>query len=303
MKQNGNALVVTGVTKRFGTLTAVDNVSLTVPVGEIVALLGPNGAGKTTLLDMVLGFTEPASGSISVMGQAPRGAATSGAVGAVLQTRGLLDDLTASETLRMVASCHRHHLPIADVMERAGVTEFARTKVGKCSGGQVQRLRFALALLTDPQLLILDEPTAGMDASARRDFWHTMHAEAERGRTVVFATHYLQEADDYADRVILMRQGRVVADGTVAEMTATQDRIVEALWLRTDVDPAVVAGQLNIPTWSREGKRVRFTSADSDALARHLLTENLACDLEISRPSMESVFFELTEPEHEGALQ
>ena len=303
MKQNGNALVVTGVTKRFGTLTAVDNVSLTVPVGEIVALLGPNGAGKTTLLDMVLGFTEPASGSISVMGQAPRGAATSGAVGAVLQTRGLLDDLTASETLRMVASCHRHHLPISDVMERAGVTEFAKTKVGKCSGGQVQRLRFALALLTDPQLLILDEPTAGMDASARRDFWHTMHAEAERGRTVVFATHYLQEADDYADRVILMRQGHVVADGTVAEMTATQARIVEALWLRTDVDPAVVAGQLNIPTWSREGKRVRFTSADSDALARHLLTENLACDLEISRPSMESVFFELTEPEHEGALQ
>ena len=303
MKQNGNALVVTGVTKRFGTLTAVDNVSLTVPVGEIVALLGPNGAGKTTLLDMVLGFTEPASGSISVMGQAPRGAATSGAVGAVLQTRGLLDDLTASETLRMVASCHRHHLPISDVMERAGVTEFAKTKVGKCSGGQVQRLRFALALLTDPQLLILDEPTAGMDASARRDFWHTMHAEAERGRTVVFATHYLQEADDYADRVILMRQGRVVADGTVAEMTATQDRIVEALWLRTDVDPAVVAGQLNIPTWSREGKRVRFTSADSDALARHLLTENLACDLEISRPSMESVFFELTEPEQEGALR
>ena len=169
MKQNGNALVVTGVTKRFGTLTAVDNVSLTVPVGEIVALLGPNGAGKTTLLDMVLGFTEPAAGSISVMGQMPRGAATSGAVGAVLQTRGLLDDLTASETLRMVASCHRQHLPIADVMERAGVTEFAKTKVGKCSGGQVQRLRFALALLTDPQLLILDEPTAGMDASARRD--------------------------------------------------------------------------------------------------------------------------------------
>ncbi len=303
MKQNGNALVVTGVTKRFGTLTAVDNVSLTVPVGEIVALLGPNGAGKTTLLDMVLGFTEPASGSISVMGQSPRAAATSGDVGAVLQTRGLLDDLTASETLRMVASCHRHHLPISDVMERAGVTEFAKTKVGKCSGGQVQRLRFALALLTDPQLLILDEPTAGMDASARRDFWHTMHAEAERGRTVVFATHYLQEADDYADRVILMRQGHVVADGTVAEMTATQDRIVEALWLRTDVDPAVVAGQLNIPTWSREGKRVRFTSADSDALARHLLTENLACDLEISRPSMESVFFELTEPEQEGALR
>ena len=303
MKQNGNALVVTGVTKRFGTLTAVDNVSLTVPVGEIVALLGPNGAGKTTLLDMVLGFTEPAAGSISVMGQMPRGAATSGAVGAERQTRGLLDDLTASETLRMVASCHRQHLPIADVMERAGVTEFAKTKVGKCSGGQVQRLRFALALLTDPQLLILDEPTAGMDASARRDFWQTMHTEAERGRTVVFATHYLQEADDYADRVILMRQGLVVADGTVADMTATQDRIVQAEWLRTDVDPAVVVARMNVRDWSRDGKRVRFTTADSDALARLLLTDNLARDLEISRPSMESVFFELTEPEQEGVRQ
>lgn len=303
MKLNENALAVSGVTKRFGSLTAVDDVSLMVPAGEIVALLGPNGAGKTTLLDMVLGFTSPASGTITVMGREPRAAATSGEVGAVLQTRGLLDDLTVSETLRMVAACHQRHLPLADVMGRAGITDFGSTKVGKCSGGQVQRLRFALSLLTDPQLLILDEPTAGMDAGARRDFWQTMHAEAERGRTVVFATHYLQEADDYADRVILMRQGHVVADGTVAEMTATQDRIVEALWLRTDVDPAVVAGQLNIPTWSREGKRVRFTSADSDALARHLLTENLACDLEISRPSMESVFFELTEPEQEGALR
>ncbi len=300
MKKNGNALMVTGVTKRFGTLTAVDNVSLTVPVGQIVALLGPNGAGKTTLLDMVLGFTAPAAGSISVLGKSPHEAATSGDVGAVLQTRGLLDDLTASETLRMVASCHRHHLPISEVMARTGVTEFAKTKVGKCSGGQIQRLRFALALLTDPQLLILDEPTAGMDASARRDFWHTMHAEAERGRTVVFATHYLQEADDYADRVILMRQGFVVADGTVADMTATQDRVVQAEWLRTDVDPAVVVENMNIRDWSREGKRVRFTTADSDALARRLLTENLARDLEISRPSMESVFFELTEPEQEG---
>lgn len=303
MKQKDNALVVTGVTKRFGTLTAVDNVSLTVPVGQIVALLGPNGAGKTTLLDMVLGFTEPAAGSIRVMGQLPRAAATSGDVGAVLQTRGLLNDLTASETLRMVASCHRRHLPITEVMERAGVTEFAKTKVGKCSGGQIQRLRFALALLTDPQLLILDEPTAGMDASARRDFWQTMHAEAERGRTVVFATHYLQEADDYADRVILMRQGLVVADGAVADMTATQDRTVEALWLRTDVDPAVVVAKMNVREWARHGKRVRFTTADSDALARHLLGENLARDLEISRPSMESVFFELTEPEQEGALR
>ncbi len=303
MKQNENALEVSGVTKHFGSLTAVDNVSLIVPVGEIVALLGPNGAGKTTLLDMALGFTLPASGTISVMGKQPRAAATSGEVGAVLQTRGLLDDLTVSETLRMVAACQHRHLPLPEVMHRAGITDFASTKVGKCSGGQVQRLRFALALLTDPQLLILDEPTAGMDAAARRDFWHTMHAEAERGRTVIFATHYLQEADDYADRVVLMRSGRVVADGTVAEMTSTQDKIIHGVWLREDVDPADVAKKLGVPDWSREGPRVRLTTADSDSVARHLLNEALMGDLEISRPSMESVFFELTESQDEGVLR
>lgn len=303
MKLNENALAVSGVTKRFGSLTAVDDVSLMVPAGEIVALLGPNGAGKTTLLDMVLGFTSPASGTITVMGREPRAAATGGEVGAVLQTRGLLDDLTVSETLRMVAACHQRHLPLADVMGRAGITDFGSTKVGKCSGGQVQRLRFALSLLTDPQLLILDEPTAGMDAGARRDFWQTMHAEAERGRTVVFATHYLQEADDYADRVILMRSGKVVADGTVAEMTATQDRIIHGIWLRAEVDPADVARKLGVHDWSREGSRVRFATADSDELARHVLGENLMRDLEISRPSMESVFFELTDSHEEGVLR
>ena len=153
MKQNENALAISGVTKRFGSLTAVDDVNLTVPIGEIVALLGPNGAGKTTLLDMVLGFTSPAAGTISVMDRAPRAAATSGEVGAVLQTRGLLDDLTVSETLRMVAACHHRHLPLADVIARAGLADFASRKVGKCSGGQIQRLRFALALLTDPPRL------------------------------------------------------------------------------------------------------------------------------------------------------
>lgn len=303
MKQNENALVVAGVTKRFGSLTAVDDVSLTVSVGEIVALLGPNGAGKTTLLDMVLGFTNPASGSVTVMGRQPRAAATSGEVGAVLQTRGLLDDLTVSETLRMVAACHERHLPLADVMARAGITDFGSTKVGKCSGGQVQRLRFALSLLTDPQLLILDEPTAGMDAGARRDFWHAMHAEAERGRTVVFATHYLQEADDYADRVILMRSGKIIADGTVAEMTATQDRIIHGVWLRDDVEPADVVKRFGVHGWSRDGDRIRFTTADSDSLARQVLNENLMRDLEIARPSMESVFFELTDSQEEGALK
>src|SRR5699024_787130 len=225
------ALAIESVTKRFGAITAVDNVSLEIRPGEVLALLGPNGAGKTTLLDMVLGFAEPNTGSIHAFGETPKRAASNGHIGAVLQDGGSVDELTVGETPNMIADCHYSHTPVADVMRRAGVAHFISRKVKKCSGGQKQRLRFALALLTDPQLLILDEPTAGLDATARREFWDTMHAEAQRGRTIVFATHYLREADDYADRVVLMSQGRVIADGSVDDMTAGLQRKLSAQWI------------------------------------------------------------------------
>src|SRR5690625_425693 len=185
---------------------------------------------------MVLRFTEPNHGFIRTLDTPPKLAANNGLVGAVLQDGGLLDDLTVAETIRMIAACHHRHLPVDEVMQRAGVTDFATRKVKKCSGGQQQRLRFALALLTDPQLLILDEPTTGLDATARKDFWATMHAEAERGRTIVFATHYLREADDYADRVVLMAQGNIIADGSVADMTAGLQRTLSAPWI-AETDP------------------------------------------------------------------
>lgn len=128
-------------------------------------------------------------------------------MGAVLQTGGLLEDLSVRETVAMVAGSHRRHIGVPAALERAGLTGLAGRRVKKCSGGERQRLRFALALLTDPELLILDEPTAGMDVRARHDFWDTMHAEADRGRTIVFATHFLPEAEDFADRIVLMREG------------------------------------------------------------------------------------------------
>ncbi|MDN6487523.1 ABC transporter ATP-binding protein [Ancrocorticia populi] len=299
MNTEQKAVSIEAVTKRFGSLTAVDDVSFTVPVGEVMALLGPNGAGKTTLLDMILGFTKQNAGRIEVLGSQPTAATTGGRVGAVLQTRGLLDDLSVRETLQMVAACHYRHLPVEDVMARAGIDTFGGQKVKKCSGGQVQRLRFALALLTDPQLLILDEPTAGMDASARRDFWNSMHAEAERGRTIVFATHYLQEADDYADRVVLLGKGRVVADGSVADMTNGHGKTVEGIWHgRTEgLEPEEVCrrfGGDNI-RFEYEGARIAFTTSNSDALALFLLERSLISDVRVTRPSMENVFFELTD--------
>ena len=143
-----------------------------------------------------------------------------GRISAVLQSGGLLRDLSVRETVQMVASVFEDPRPIDEVLARAGLTQLAARKVAKCSGGEQQRLRFALALLPDPDLLVLDEPTAGMDVGARRDFWDTMHADADAGRTVVFATHYLEEAETFAERIVLMARGRVVADGSTAEIRA-----------------------------------------------------------------------------------
>lgn len=276
---------------------AVAGIDLTVRTGEVVAVLGHNGAGKTTTLDMVLGLIEPTSGSVNVFGAPPRQAIAAGHVSAVLQTGGLLRDLTVRETVRMIASTYAAHTPVDDVIERTGLRPLAERRVSKCSGGEQQRLRFALALLPDPRLLVLDEPTAGMDVGARRDFWQTMHADADSGRTVVFATHYLEEADAFADRIILMAGGRIVADGTTTEIRSmTSGRTVSAT-----LDPAHSVAHLDrvrrlegVIDVGMRGARISVVASDSDALARVLLTELGATDLEITTASLEQAFMALT---------
>ncbi len=222
-----------GVCKTFrtarGPVEAVAGIDLSVGTGEIVAFLGPNGAGKTTSIDMMLGLTEPTAGRISVFGKSPRAAVEAGEISAVLQTGGLLRDLSVRETVTAIAALHRAKDRIDEVMERTNIVSLARRKVSKCSGGEQQRLKFALALLPDPRLLILDEPTAGMDVAARHAFWDTMREDAVQGRTVLFATHYLEEAQDFADRTVLIGAGRVLADGPTSELRAmTGGRTVSA---------------------------------------------------------------------------
>src|SRR4051794_17273736 len=225
------AIALHGLTKRFGAVTAVDGLDLTIEPGEIVAFLGPNGAGKTSTIDMVLGLSRPDGGTAEVFGTAPRTAVAHGLVTAVMQSGGLLKDLTVGETVELTAALFAHTRPVAEVLERAGLTEIANRRVGKCSGGQQQRLRFAMALLPEPELLILDEPTTGMDVEGRREFWNAIRADAQRGRTVVFATHSLEEADAYADRIVLVSRGAVVADGTAAEIKAlSAGRLLTATW-------------------------------------------------------------------------
>jgi ABC-2 type transport system ATP-binding protein len=276
---------------------AVDGIDLRIEQGEVVAFLGPNGAGKTTTLDMVLGLTEPTSGTAQVFGRRPREAVVGGHVSAVLQTGGLLRDLTVRETVRMIASTYAVHSPVDEVIARAGLGTLADRRVSKCSGGEQQRLRFALALLPDPRLLVLDEPTAGMDVTARRDFWDTMHADASTGRTVVFATHYLEEADAFADRIVLIAAGRIVADGTTAEIRSrASGRTVSATPPPGSVSEAVA--RLRTVDGVREveerGSRVVVTAGDSDAVARLLLLDLGGTDLEIVTAGLEQAFMTLT---------
>lgn len=302
MSEAAPALKLEAVRKSFrtaqGPLEAVAGIDLSVGTGEIVAFLGPNGAGKTTTIDMMLGLTAPTSGTVRVFGKSPSTAVEAGDVSAVLQTGGLLRDLTVRETVTAIAALHGARERIDSVMERTDITALAKRKVSKCSGGEQQRLKFALALLPDPRLLILDEPTAGMDVAARHAFWDTMRQDALEGRTVLFATHYLEEAQDFAERTVLIGSGRVLVDGPTAKLReATGGRVVSATLpagLPTDHAVAALKALDKITSVRLTGQRIFATGPGSDAAARLLLGELAATDLEIVAPTLDAAFMELT---------
>ena len=293
------AVRLTGVTKDFGDVHAVRGIDLELRQGEVVAFLGPNGAGKTTTIDMVLGLSRPTTGTVEVLGHSPRQAIARGLVSAVMQTGGLLKDLTVRETVEYTASLFADTKPVDRVLHDAGISGIAGRRVAKCSGGEQQRLRFAMALLPDPALLLLDEPTTGMDVEGRRAFWSAIRRDAEKGRTVLFATHYLEEADQYADRIVLVSNGRIVADGSGSQIRAlAAGRTVRATLAhagRADLaDLEAIAG---VDRVELRGDTVLVHARDSDAVARHLLTHTGARDLEITSKGLEDAFLSLTASE------
>jgi ABC-2 type transport system ATP-binding protein len=277
-----------------GPVEAVRGIDVVIEPGATVALLGPNGAGKSTTIDMLLGLTPPDAGTVTLFGRPPEQAVSSGAVGAMLQSGSLMRDLTVRELLLQLASLYPRAEDVDRTMELVGIREIGGQRTQKLSGGQAQRVRFAMALLTNAELLVLDEPTVGMDVESRHAFWTTMRRLAAGGRTVLFATHYLEEADEFADRVVLMAHGEVVADGTPSEIKAkVGSRTIRATL--PDVTPEELERLPGVTAAERRGSGVVLGCSDSDAAIRALLgTYAEARNIEIGGGSLEDAFLELT---------
>jgi ABC-2 type transport system ATP-binding protein len=283
-----------GLHKSYGEVHAVQGLDLVIAPGETVALLGPNGAGKSTTIDMLLGLSKPDGGTVSIFGMDPKQAVEHGAIGAMLQTGALIRDLSVRELLVMVASLYPKPLSVDDVLRSGAIDDLAERKTQALSGGQVQRVRAAMALISDPDLLVLDEPTVAMDVEARHAFWASTRAFASTGRTVVFATHYLEEADAYADRIVLMAGGVIVADGPANEIKATVGRRTIRATL-PDVDLASLGRLPGVDAVDRRGTAVVLDCTDSDAAIRTLLTAfPEAKDIEITAAGLEAAFLALT---------
>jgi ABC-2 type transport system ATP-binding protein len=290
------------LTKSYGTVRAVNGVDLVIAPGETVALLGPNGAGKSTTIDMILGLTTPDTGSVQVFGMTPAAAVQAGAIGAMLQTGQLLRDLSVRELITMMASLYPNPMTVDDVLSVTGIEDIADRRTQKLSGGQTQRVRSAIALVSNPDLLILDEPTVAMDVEVRREFWTSMREFAARGKTVVFATHYLEEADAYADRIVLMARGRIVADGPATEIKATVGlRTIKATL--PDVPVASLTVLDGVQTAELRGESVVLHCTNSDAAIRALLRDYpAASDIEIAGAGLEEAFLLLTGDEKSEEL-
>ena len=290
----GPAIELTGIIKRYGSLTAVNNLSLSVQPGETVALLGPNGAGKSTSINILLGLINADAGGVRVLGASPRQTVTRGAVGAMLQSTGLPADVKVGELVELIRALYPNPLPAADLVEQAGLADIIGKQIQQLSGGQQQRVKLALALGGNPRLLVLDEPTVAMDVETRRAFWERIRTAAKAGRTVLFATHYLAEAEEYAHRVVVIAHGEIVADGTAASLTA---RVAERT-IRFTAPGATAEPFTRLPGVSEvdiRGSMVVLRTAEPENVLRALLASYQTLpDLTVAGASLEDAFVALT---------
>jgi ABC-2 type transport system ATP-binding protein len=288
------ALSLAGASKGYGEVRAVDGLDLCLERGETVALLGPNGAGKSTTISILLGLLPPDGGTVRLFGRSPNEAVTAGRVGSMLQEAGLPSNVRVGELVSFVRGLYPEPPPIEEIVAEAGIADLVGRRSDSLSGGQTARVRLALALAGDPDLLVLDEPTAAMDVESRRAFWKCMSSHAATGRTILFSTHYLEEADQNADRIVVVARGRVVADGSGAEIKRRIGGRTVSFDLAggpsegLDRLPGVVSVELG-------GDRARLRSSDSDATVAALVGERgTPRNLEVNGAGLEEAFLALT---------
>ncbi|TMF87340.1 MAG: ABC transporter ATP-binding protein [Chloroflexi bacterium] len=294
---SGPAVELTGASKRYGDVLAVDNVTLAINAGELVAMLGPNGAGKTTSIHLMLGLRNPTAGKVRLFGLDPKDLKARSRIGVMLQESGVPGMLRVEELVRLFCSYYPRPLPVVQAIAMAGLEEKATTLVKDLSGGQHQRLYLALALCGDPEVLFLDEPTVGMDVEGRRRFLQEIGDLGARGRTIVLTTHYLEEADQLAQRVIVIDRGHVIADSSPAQIKArvAGKRITFTTTQQTDEN--MLAG-LPLNSQQVDDHRVRLLTNEPEAVLRELFRRGVEMrDLEVSGADLEEAFVAMTHHE------
>lgn len=279
------------VTKEFKGKRAVDDISLTIHEGSVVALLGPNGAGKTTTVAMTLGLRKPTSGTIRLLGGDPQDRAVKDRIGAMLQDVHSIDGLKVGETIELFRHYYSKPLPLDRLLKISGLIE-EKGKLGAAlSGGQKRRLGFALALAGDPSVLFLDEPTVGMDVSSRQLFWETVKTMAGQGRMIILTTHYLDEADAIADRVVVINKGKLVADGTPEEIKASTNSKILSFTAGHGLTEERLRSLTGVIDTEWKGRRVKLYSSDTDQLIAAIVRQELdATDIEIQSVGLEEAF-------------
>ncbi len=288
------------MTHRYGPVVALSGLDLEVRKGEVLGVLGPNGAGKTTAISLLLGSLQWQEGEASVFGQAPGAAEVRVRRGAMLQESGISPNLTVREHIELFRAYYPVPLPALRLLAMAGLEDLAGRRFGKLSGGQKQRVMFALALAGDPELLFLDEPTTGLDIDARHRLWSEIRSLREAGRTVVLTTHNLDEADALADRVVVIHQGRRIAEGAPAEIKArTAGRLVRCV---TRIRPDEMSGLPGVVEARARGRHLEALTTQPEELVRELLARDEAlADLTVVAAGLEDAFLALTREGTEDA--
>ena len=282
------------VTKLFGQTRALSEIDFRVEPGEVVALLGPNGAGKTTAIGIMLGLRKPSSGEVRLLGRDPRDVGARSGAGVMLQESGVPDELRVREVVDLFRSYYPNPLPAEEAMARAGLEDKERALVGSLSGGQRQRLYYALAICGDPEVLFLDESTVGLDIETRRSFWEQVRVSVTAGRTVVLTTHYLEEADALADRIVVIDRGRVVAEGTSAAIKSRVERKRIRFAAPRGQDPALFDGLPVESLSTRNGVTTLLTPRHVEVLRRLFESGVEVSDLEVVGADLEEAFLEIT---------